>query len=274
MDTMLYRIAIGILGAALLLVIVLWLKLRKNHILAVREIEDQKQSQKNRDETLISLKQAEYLALQNQINPHFLYNTLEAIRGDALSEGMRQIADTTKALSTFFRYTVTDVGNSVTLEDEISNVENYFTIQKYRFAEKLQMDITMEDDLSQAQMPKLTLQPIVENAVSHGLERKTGTGTVRITVEATERTLWITVEDDGVGIREEQLYKLNARLQGRKSYVEDSRPKKGGIALVNVNSRIKLLYGSDYGMQIYSSYQVGTKVEINLPLIIEQKGNG
>ena len=137
--------------------------------------------------TRLRQKQAEYLALQNQINPHFLYNALEAIRSDALLADCEDIAETTEALATFFRYTISNVQEYVTFSDELDNAENYFTIQRCRFGDKLDMELEMEnEDLLEARMPKLILQPLVENAVVHGLEGKIGKGTVHISVENSE----------------------------------------------------------------------------------------
>jgi two-component system sensor histidine kinase YesM len=223
----------------------------------------------------MSKKQAEYLALQNQISPHFLYNTLEAIRGDALDAGMYNIAETTEALATFFRYTITEVENLVTLEDELENVENYFIIQQYRFGEKLNMEIKTGEDntVLQSQLPKLTLQPIIENAIFHGLETKRGVGTIRINVETTKAKLLISVVDDGVGIEEEQLEMINQRLNNiEMNYENDKKEeKRGGIALYNVSSRIKLLFGEEYGLHIYSNKNIGTNVRITSPLIVDEK---
>jgi two-component system sensor histidine kinase YesM len=224
---------------------------------------------------MMSKKQAEYLALQNQISPHFLYNTLEAIRGDALDAGMYNIAETTEALATFFRYTITEVENLVTLEDELENVENYFIIQRYRFGQKLNMEIKTGDDIGvlQSQLPKLTLQPIIENAVFHGLECKRGEGTIRIQVETTKAKLLISILDDGVGMEEDQLVKINQRLNHIEvNYMNDDKEEhRGGIALSNVSSRIKLLFGEEYGLHIYSNKNIGTNVRITLPLIVEEK---
>ena len=220
-----------------------------------------------------ALKQAEYLALQNQINPHFLYNTLEAIRGDALCEGADEIANTTRALATFFRYTVTEVGYLVTLEDEINNIKNYFIIQQYRFGERLNLEIhlpTEELQLLQAQVPKLTLQPIVENAVSHGLEVQKGNGTVKISITWTKNNLLISIKDNGIGIDEKTLLCLNKKFQDPAIPVsKGKKSREGGIALANVNSRIKLLFGADYGLHMYSVKGIGTDVKIIIPLKIE-----
>ena len=119
------------------------------------------------------VKQAELNALQNQINPHFLYNTLECIRGKAMVQGAEQIANMTEALSAFFRYSISIQENLVTLEQELQNTKNYFLIQKYRFGNRFHLRIFLveESEAGEYLMPKMTLQPIVENAIFHGLEK-------------------------------------------------------------------------------------------------------
>lgn len=221
-----------------------------------------------------SKRQAQYLALQNQINPHFLYNTLEGIRGEAISVKMTNIAEMTEALSTFFRYTISNVENLVSLEDELHNVENYFFIQKYRFGDRLRLiiDCDPEDrqEVYKCRLPKLTLQPIVENAIIHGVEQKTGEGLIRINIEATAKRLLVTISDNGVGMSAELLQRINNKL-GAPSFKFDY--EKGehyeGIAMVNVNNRIKLLFGEEYGITIYSTLNVGTDVAITLPYYLQ-----
>lgn len=218
----------------------------------------------------LSTKQAEFLALQNQINPHFLYNTLDAIRGDALCVGAENIADITEALSTFFRYTITDTKNLVTLQQELDNVDNYFKIQKYRFGEKLSLTVNMKDDeetLMQMRCPKLFLQPIVENAIFHGIEKKSENGQISIDIEIVDDTLHVDISDNGLGMEEQKLVQLNEQLRRASvGYImEDDKRKKGGIALKNVCRRIKLLFGEDYGLHVSSILGLGTKVEIVLP---------
>lgn len=221
--------------------------------------------------TKLRQKQAEYLALQNQINPHFLYNALEAIRADALLADCEEIAETTEALATFFRYTISNVQEYVTFSDELDNAENYFTIQRCRFGDKLSLELEMENEnLLEARMPKLILQPLVENAVSHGLEGKIEHGTVRIIVENSEQTLFLRVRDDGIGMPEEQVERLNAQFAGDSTAV--SGQQRGGIALRNVNSRIRLMFGEDYGLRIYSAAGIGTECCITLPLLSQEDG--
>lgn len=226
----------------------------------------------------LSTKQAEFLALQNQINPHFLYNTLDAIRGDALCVGADNIADITEALSTFFRYTITDAGSLVTLETELDNVENYFKIQKYRFDDRLSLSVKLNDDkerLMRMRCPKLTVQPIVENAIFHGLETQSGQGAIQIEAEIIDQKLHIDISDNGKGMDEKKLLQLNEQLR-RISVgyiVEEQKKKKGGIALKNVCRRIKLLFGEEYGIHISSIVGVGTKVEISLPVVLKDKAS-
>lgn len=222
-----------------------------------------------------SKRQAQYLALQNQINPHFLYNSLEGIRGEALSAGLNNVAEMTEALATFFRYTISNMEHLVTLEDELANIENYYFIQQYRFGERLNLDIEYDcenkAEILKCKLPKLTLQPIVENSIIHGIERKMGKGNILIKLETTSKRLIITVSDNGLGMEEERLAELNEKLKIQSfEYVKPDSEKKGGIAIVNVNNRIKLLFGEEYGINIYSTVNVGTDVEITLPLITRE----
>lgn len=218
---------------------------------------------------------AEYRALQNQINPHFLYNTLEAIRSDAICEGSDNIANITEALATFFRYTISNVNSMVTLEAELNNSENYFAIQNYRFGDKINLKVNLnEEDMSvlEYEIPKLTLQPIIENAIIHGLERKVGRGTIEIDISTTEDRLIIKITDDGVGMDENTLGCINERMHeiSGQGLLKQGSSQKGGIGLINVNNRIKLQFGEKYGLRIYSIKDFGTSAEVTLPKI---KGN-
>jgi two-component system sensor histidine kinase YesM len=219
---------------------------------------------------------AEYRALQNQINPHFLYNTLEAIRSDAICEGSDNIANITEALATFFRYTISNVNSMVTLEAELNNSENYFAIQNFRFGDKINLKINLDDDdmsILEYEIPKLTLQPIIENAIIHGLEHKVDRGTIEIDITATEDRLLIKITDDGVGMDEKVLNNINERLNEISGQgLKQENAQKGGIALINVNNRIKLQFGEKYGLRIYSIKDFGTSVEVTLPQIKVNNG--
>ena len=238
---------------------------------------------------IVSKKQAEYLALQNQINPHFLYNTLEGIRSEALIAGLDSIAEMTEALATFFRYTISNLENLVTLEDELANIENYYYIQQFRFGSKLDLKIQYdrdpgdeftEMDFLQCKLPKLTLQPIVENSIYHGIERKIGKGHLVIRISASEERLYIRISDDGQGMTDAKLKELNEKLRRLGDETDDpekdgeKKQTRGGIAVVNVNRRIKLLFGEEYGIHVYSKEGVGTDVVVELPLVREENRQG
>ena len=216
-------------------------------------------------------KQAELNALQSQINPHFLYNTLESIRGLAIREGAPNVSHMTKALSNLFRYSVSQKENIVTLREELKNIDNYLIIQKYRFINKFNI-IKEIDDTSDSildyKLPKLSIQPIIENAIYHGLETKKGQGNITIGVIATKKRLIINIKDDGIGIEQDKLDDLNDKLNASfNSVIVDKSGNTPGIALINVSERIKLFFGDEYGLTVYSTPGVGTSVEMLLPLI-------
>jgi len=218
------------------------------------------------------VKQAELNALQTQINPHFLYNTLDSIRGLAIYEQQETIAIMTKALSSLFRYSISKTEDMSSLREEIRNVENYLTIQQFRFPDKFIFikDIETEgvSDILDFLLPKLTIQPIVENAVFHGLETKLDSGTIILHAYTTEKRLILSIEDDGIGIDSAKLEKLNNQLTGftEEHYEYEQEEKNKSIALTNVNDRIKLFFGDEYGIKISSTLYLGTTVEISLPL--------
>lgn len=219
-----------------------------------------------------SKKQAQYLALQNQINPHFLYNTLEGIRSEAVIAGLDVVADMTEALARFFRYTISKVENLVTLEEELGNIRTYFSIQQFRFGERLHLKIEYpqeETDILKCRLPKLTLQPIVENAIIHGLEQKVEDGELRILIHRTEKRLIVQLSDNGIGIEKEVLMRLQDAL-AKTTYASVDSRREGGIALLNVNNRIRLLFGEEYGLVIHSVRNCGTDVTVTLP--VDQKG--
>lgn len=224
----------------------------------------------------LNKRQAQYLALQNQINPHFLYNTLESIRSEALISGLDTVADMTEALAVFFRYTISKVENLVSVEEELQNCETYFRIQQYRFGSRLELAVTCDpedrEEIYRCRLPKLTLQPILENAIIHGTEFKIGVGHLGIHLERTEKRLLIRVSDDGVGMNQDTLARLNDRLgKSKLAYTAENQTRPGGVALINVDNRIQLLFGEEYGLHVHSVEGVGTDVEITLPAITSDR---
>lgn len=228
---------------------------------AIRESTDRSRQIK------ILKKQAQYLALQNQINPHFLYNTLECIRSEAIINKITTVAKMTETLATFFRYTISDLDKLVPVSAELDNINNYYTIQHYRFGNRLSLKIDMEGDNNRIlglYVPKLTLQPVVENAVFHGIEKKAGAGEVIIHFILTQQRLLIQVSDNGIGMKPHILNSLNDRLARN---IPSRDTEKGGIAVSNINERIKLLFGDTYGIYFRSIPGEGTDVNITLPIV-------
>lgn len=217
-----------------------------------------------------SKKQAEYLALQNQINPHFLYNTLESIRSEALLGGLPIVSEMTESLARFFRYTISNTDTLVTIEDELDNVNTYWKIQQFRFYDRMALSIDYSDVdekiIQNTKIPKLILQPIVENAISHGIEPLVEGGIIKIRFLVTATRLIITISDNGVGMDKNTLDKLNNSLRGPRLNFEKNNSNDGSIAMTNVNTRIKLIFGDEYGMCVYSNKNLGTDVEIMLPI--------
>lgn len=217
---------------------------------------------------------AELRALQNQINPHFLYNTLDTIRGKAYEEKAYQSAEMIELLAQMFRYTIGQKESLVTVEEEIANVETYIAIQQYRFNKGYGYEKKIEDaSVLQQRIPRLTLQPLVENAIRYGL-RNSQRNTLRIGVFCTQNKNVISVYDNGSGMDEEQLLTVQDKLRSSDAIETDGIHRTGtdldqlrstGIALINVNSRIKLKFGEEYGLQVHSTKGIGTEVLIYLP---------
>ena len=215
--------------------------------------------------------QAELQSLQQQISPHFLYNTLETIRAQALSEDAEDVATMIELLARLFRYNISRSSEFATIRDEIENVSNYIRIQNYRFHNKFTFikDLDeIEDLMDRYYLPILSLQPIVENALHHGLEKRVGTGEITIRAFKTDTHLILRVEDNGVGIDNEGLQKIRERLHHHPNAAKRdlSELGKNGIALVNVHQRIQLFFGDRYGLSLSSVNGAGTQVEYALPL--------
>lgn len=215
-------------------------------------------------------KQMEYSALQSQINPHFLYNTLEAIRSEALLCGQPDIAVMTEKLSRFFRYCISNRGDTVTLREELDNVRDYFFIQQFRFENRFTLTVHNKDEeLLDFVLPKLTLQPLVENAIFHGLEQKPGPGQLNIYLVGTPDRLYLTLSDDGVGMEEATVQALNGKLSNPLGSADLTQPESrghgSGIALSNVNGRLKLFFGDRADIHISSTPGRGTDVQLVLP---------
>jgi len=216
-------------------------------------------------------KQAHLDALQNQINPHFLYNALDSIRGLALEQGAEETADMTEALASFFRFSISKTNDFISLSQELANTENYIKIQKYRFSNRFELrkEIEISDEqLEEYKVPKLMLQPIIENSLNHGLADMTANGVITIRITDTQSRLLISISDNGSGMDDNLLRSLNQRFQEPHLLTSptDKGGRRSGIALMNINSRLKLLFGNRFGLTAYSTKGVGTEIQIAIPL--------
>ena len=206
--------------------------------------------------------QMEFEMLASQINPHFLYNTLETIRMQALANGNRDVATSIKLLGKSMHYVLENTGTSfTTLTKELDYIKTYLTIQKLRFNDRVNAQFLIPEDLNtdDYRILPLLLQPVVENAITHGLELVSEHGCITISVHADDDLLTISIADNGCGMTEEELNNLLYQIEHHKR--DDTR----SIGLYNINQRIHLFYGMDYGIRIDSHPQQGTTVTITLP---------
>lgn len=215
-------------------------------------------------------RKAELRALQAQINPHFLYNTLNAITWQAADCGAREVSILSNCLGKFFRISLSRGREIITLREELEHVTSYLSIQKIRYKDKMKFELDVPEDVKELYITKLVLQPLVENSIYHGIKLKEGVGTIRISVRRqdcsqTVPTLEICVEDDGEGIEEETLAVINEGLR-RGEINRDS-----GYGIYNVNERLKLTYGDSYGLKLESSYKNWTRAVMIIPIRTTQE---
>lgn len=206
-------------------------------------------------------KEARIHILQEQINPHFLYNTLDTIFSMAKIKGEEEIAKMVFSLSRFFRMSLSDGKNIVTLQEAVELLENYLIIQEIRFSDNFEYKIDIPIELMNYRVPKFLLQPFVENSVSHGLERSMRKGILYIGGKEKNGRLFFSVEDNGRGIPSEKLNNIQMALKENRN--------NEYFAITNINSLIKLKYGSEYGVTIMSQYEKGTKVTITMPVKVD-----
>ncbi|WP_235549692.1 sensor histidine kinase [Paenibacillus sp. Soil766] len=212
------------------------------------------------------IKKSELRALQAQINPHFLYNTLDSILWLAQSEKKDQVVQMVMALSKLFRISLSKGKDWITFDKEIEHLQSYLTIQQMRYRDILEYQIEIDASLHSLLILKMTLQPIVENALYHGLKNKRGRGLIRVTARIDdENTFIIVVEDNGKGITEDRLNQLRNDLMNPHTPQETGNEVSGGFGLHNVHRRIRLYYGESSGVQVESTEGEGTKVTIRIP---------
>ena len=209
-------------------------------------------------------RKSEFDSLQAQINPHFLYNTLDIIVWQIENEKQSEAVHTVTALARFFRLSLGKGKNIVTVKDEIDHVKNYLMIQHMRFKNKFDYEFDIAEDVLELPSLKLMLQPLVENAIYHGMEFMDGDGLIMVKAWREEDELYLSVADNGLGMTED---KVEMILTGKSS---SGNGRGSGIGVKNVNERIKLYFGEAYGLTIDSEPDEGTKVTIHLPVKAER----
>ena len=204
------------------------------------------------------IKQIELNKLQSQIKPHFLYNTLECIHWQALSDGNKEVSQMVKALANYYRLCLSKGKDIIPLIQELENIENYLIIQNMRYSDIAKCEINIDKSFENVLIPKLTLQPLIENSIYHGIRVKDGyKGKIIITAKENHNKIIISVADNGVGMKQEQIDEINNSIS-----VFD---EKAGYGLRNVHKRIEMLFGSGYGLFYRKNDHDGTTVDILLP---------
>lgn len=216
----------------------------------------------------IRQKEAQIKALTTQIQPHYLYNTLDAIRMSAITNDDHETASMLESLSAQMRYLIGDARSVVTLKEELDSIRNYFIIVQIRYENSVQLEINADNDTLRCRIPRLTLQPIIENSVKYGISPK-GKGTIAVYTEKKQEYLEITVLDDGVGMDWDTLNCVNGVMRGLVTQ-EESEEKKFSIGLKNIEDRIRLQFGEEYGIDLDSTPGLGTIVRVRLPVFYEE----
>lgn len=243
------------------------------------------ESEKKAVEAELEQKRQQLLALENQINPHFLYNTLDTFRGLALEDGDRHLSDMIEALSVMFKYSVNYDVELVNINAELNYLSRYIQLQQLRFPDRFEYQEVVnctQEQLLLEMCPRLVLQPLVENAIRHGLKNVRRGGCITVALEVREGDFYISVEDNGCGMSQQQVENMNRKFRrpelskNGNSTAEDradteTRTQQGGIGLGNVNKRIKMFCGEEYGLKVVSTPDVGTQIEVCLPLYKEAK---
>jgi two-component system sensor histidine kinase YesM len=216
-------------------------------------------------ETELEKKKSELGYLKSQINPHFLYNTLEVMKGSAVDEDAPKTMSMAKALAQIFRYSVKG-SDIISLREEIEIIKYYLQIQQVRFNDRFHISYEFTDDALNCPIPKMILQPIVENAIFHGLETKLGEGHLWIIGRIDNFSdLCISIKDDGAGMDTETIDQIQTNLLEEQKLARFFEDNNSSIGITNVNNRIKLIYGNSYGVKIKSMLGQGTEVILKIP---------
>ncbi|HUC93822.1 MAG TPA: sensor histidine kinase [Paenibacillus sp.] len=210
---------------------------------------------------LMKRKEAEIHALQAQINPHFLYNTLESLKWLAFSRNQPDISDVIGKLGKYFRLTINKGNQIITVQEELDHALAYFQVQNFRYTDRFDLILSFEDDIGRYLVPKFIIQPIVENAIYHGLKEKEGQGTIVISGQVEDGILSFQITDDGQGITPERVKEITEALDAEETSVT--------YGLKNVHERLKLGFGQGFGVSMTSEPGLYTTIKLAMPAIME-----
>lgn len=219
-------------------------------------------------EIKLQAKTAQINALQAQINPHFLHNTLQMIGAIALSKNVKEVYNIATALSDIMRYSINYESGMVTIQEELTHLDNYFLIQKQRFYDKFAVELLIDEKVKQCLIPKLLIQPIVENSFKYGFEKCTDKWHLMVIAYLSENKVHVVIKDNGVGMSKEKLEELRKHLDG-DTVLQINRSEH--IGLLNVNARIKLYFSQNDGLRVKS--ESGQGAEITLVFDAQSKGD-
>ena len=212
-----------------------------------------------------ALKETKLKVLHSQINPHFLFNALNTISSLSLIEDAPKTREVTYVLSDILRYTLNKTSKMVSLQEEAHYIRRYLEFQQTRFNDRLKFHIDIPHRLRAVEIPFMTMQPLVENAVIHGLEPKEKGGMISIRAYVYQRDVLISIEDDGVGMSQEKIQRFNEKKEIASKEPENSSSHTTGLGMHNVNDRLIHYFGGSYGLKIHSALQEGTRILITLP---------
>jgi two-component system sensor histidine kinase YesM len=194
--------------------------------------------------------------LTSQINPHFLYNTLDSIHWKAVQNNDYEVSDQIEILSDLFRYALNKGDDLITISQEIAHLENYLRIMNFRYGNRLDCTVSVDSSLMEIKIPKLILQPIVENSILHGIDKRLEDGKISVDIEKWDDYIKIIIKDNGAGTDEEII----------RNRLKDKEISYNVFALKNVDQRIKLQYGENYGIEFDSIPGLGTTVSMIIPI--------
>lgn len=209
----------------------------------------------------ITLRKTEMKALESQINPHFLYNTLDSIQWMCEQGKMDEAVEMVGALAKLFRISINKGRQLIPIREEIEHAIHYLTIQKYRYRDQFTYDFDVDERALEYYTNKITIQPILENAIYHGIDRMIDEGHIQVNVRLVDQTIYMEIIDNGLGMTEEQIVSILSKDQHGKN----------GIGLKNVNDRIKIYFGEAYGVKVESELDEGTKVTITFPAVLGEE---